>query len=143
MGFDSQRTWLEKRKANKWKEIRIIDGTKLVQWMYLFPEVDFWLADQFGLPTQGLTTPALHWKKLCLYGAPPELRPDVFLIGRSDAVQHLTRLFQGETRELLLQTRYPDEGVDFVAAALASLPIPEQSALPAGARLLTTPPLGR
>jgi hypothetical protein len=136
---DSQRKWLENRKSTKWKAIKIIDGTKLTQWLYLFPEIDFWLADQFGLPTHGLTTPALHWKNLHLYGSPPELRPKVFLIGRDEAVQKLFKLFQGETHELLLQTRYPEEGLDFVSASLASLPLPQQSAFASRCLIIDQP----
>lgn len=137
--IDSQREWLKDRRSTKWKDIRILDGTKLVQWMYLFPEVDFWLADEFAIPTQGLTTPALHWKILSRYGSPPALKPEVFLIGRSNAVQHLTKLFLGQTRELLLQTRYPDEGIDFVAAALASLSLEEQSAFASRCLIIDNP----
>jgi hypothetical protein len=136
---DSQRKWFENRKSTKWKSIKIIDGTKLVQWLYLFPEIDFWLADQFSIPTKGLSTPALHWKNLHLYGSPPELKPGVFLIKRDEAVGKLIKLFQGEAHELLLQTRYPEEGLDFVSATLASLPHAEQSAFASRCLIIDQP----
>jgi hypothetical protein len=117
-----QQTWIEEHlKLANWHDIRIIDGTKLVQWLYHFPGVEFWLAKELGIPTRGLSTPLLHWELLRGYGAPPGLRESVFLIGRETAVQELLRVFRGETSELLLETRYPEEGVDFVAAALSSL----------------------
>jgi hypothetical protein len=136
---DSQRKWLQDRKSTKWKDIKIVDGTKLAQWLFLFPEIDFWLADQFGLPTHGLTTPALHWKNLHLYGFPPELKAKVFLIERDEAVRKLVKLFEGDTHELLLQTRYPEEGIDFVSAALASLPLAEQSAFASRCLIIDDP----
>jgi hypothetical protein len=125
-----QSEWLKERKTTtNWKDIRIIDGTKLSQWLYLFPGIEFWLAQQFGIPTIGLSTPLLHWQDLKNYGSPrPELKPDVFLLGRQEAVERLVSVFRGETMELLLETRYPEEGVDFVAAALASLKQADQEA---------------
>lgn len=126
---ESQRKWIdERRKNSNWKEIKIIDATKLEQWLYLFPAIDLWLASEFGIPNKGLTYPLVHWGVLTRYGSPPDLNPDLFLIGREKAVEQLLRIFRGETNELLLETRYPEEGVDFVAAVLASRDLPESSA---------------
>jgi hypothetical protein len=124
----AQAAWINKRKSEtNWRDIRIIDGTKLVQWLYLFPAIDFWLAERLGIPTLGLSTPALNWKRLRAYGDPP-LSPEVFLNGREEALSRLLQLFEGLTTELRLETRYPEEGVDFVAAALASLEPSAQAA---------------
>lgn len=126
---DDQRAWLEeRRKSADWKEIRIIDGTKLVHWLSFFPGIEFWLAEAFGIPTVGISSPFLHWGDLKRYGSPPDLPPDVFLIGREKAVEQLLRVFRGETLELLLETRYPEEGIDFVAATLASLDSDQRAA---------------
>lgn len=117
-----QRVWLEKRKRkNSWKDIRIIDGSKIIQWLYHFPEISLWLADKFNIPTKGVTSPELHWKILEGFGSPPKLVPNVFLIGRDKAKEDVLKLFRGETTQLLLETMYPEEGVDFVVAVLASL----------------------
>lgn len=119
---DAQREWTEERKkSSHWRDIRIIDATMLAQWLYFFPGIEFWLAEKFGIATKGLSTPELYWNDLKRYGAPPELKPDVFLIGREKAKEELLKVFRGGSRELLLETRYPQEGVDFVVAALASL----------------------
>ncbi len=37
-------------------------------------------------------------------------------------------MFRGETLELLLETRYPEEGIDFVTATLASLDSAQRTA---------------
>jgi hypothetical protein len=119
---DAQRKWIDERKrSSSWSDIRIIDATMLAQWLYFFPGIEFWLAEKFGLATKGLSTPELYWNDLKRYGAPPELKPDVFLIGREKAKEELLKVLSGGARELLLETRYPQEGVDFVVAALASL----------------------
>ena len=118
----AQQAWKKRREAqSKWKEIRIIDGTVLAQWIYEFPEVDHWLADQFGIRVAGLSSPAFHWLELKQYGHPPPLSPQIFLSRREIAIGQLKKLFSGEIPELVLQTLYPYEGVDFVSATLASL----------------------
>jgi len=124
-----QRAWLEnRRQSTDWRDIRIIDGTKLVQWISLFPGIGFWLAERFGIPTKGISFPLIHWEDLKRYGSPPDLSPDVFLVGREKAVTQLLRMFRGETLELLLETRYPEEGIDFVTATLASLDSAQRTA---------------
>jgi hypothetical protein len=116
-----QRAWLKRRVGKGWKDVRIIDGSKVIQWLYHFPEISLWLADKFHIPTRGMTSPALHWKILERFGSPPSLVPTVFLIGRDKAKEDVLRLFRGETTQLLLETRYPQEGIDFIVAVLASL----------------------
>jgi hypothetical protein len=137
---EQQKQWIDdRRKETDWKDIRVIDGTRLVQWLYLFPGVELWLAAQFGIPTRGLSSPSLHWEDLKRYGSPPDLEPEVFLIGRQKAVEQLSRVFRGEATELLVETRYPEEGIDFVAAMLASLD-PGQKEAFAGRCLIISDP---
>jgi hypothetical protein len=118
----NQREWLKKRIGKKaWKDVQIIDGSKMVQWLYHFPEISLWLADKFHIPIKGVDSPALHWKILERFGSPPNLKPNIFLIGRDKAKEDVLRIFRGETTQLLLETKYPEEGIDFVVAVLASL----------------------
>jgi hypothetical protein len=126
---DDQDKWIKEQKAKtNWRDIWVLDATKLVAWKYFFPGIDLWLADRLDIPTAGISTPALHWKVLQDYGKPPPLKPDVFLINRQPACEQLCRVFEGEMMELRLETRYPAEGADFVAAALAALDDQTQSA---------------
>ena len=46
---DNQAKWIEKRrKLNEWKDIRVIDGTRLIDWLMHFPSVEQWLAERWG-----------------------------------------------------------------------------------------------
>ncbi|MBI3765963.1 MAG: hypothetical protein HY277_05615, partial [Ignavibacteriales bacterium] len=124
-----QTEWIDQRKkTTNWKDIRIIDATKLEHWLSLFPGIDLWLAQEYGITVSGLSFPHLHWESLKRYGSPPDLSPDVYLLDRANAIDRLLRLFRGETTELLLRTRYPEAGVDFVTAFLASLDAAQQAA---------------
>ncbi|WP_103309414.1 MULTISPECIES: hypothetical protein [unclassified Pseudomonas] len=117
---DSQGRWLEDRIARgEWAEVRIIDGTKLIDWICQFPAVELWLANIIiGLP-QTIETPDQRWNLIRSIGEPPSLMPRVFLTGRDEACSKIHEIFVGNAIQLKLSTRYPDQVVDFVSAYLA------------------------
>ncbi|HVU39292.1 MAG TPA: hypothetical protein VHC95_13240 [Opitutales bacterium] len=118
---ESQKAWAAKCKSEtKWKDVRVIAGTELYEWLLLFPAISFWLAKEFGVPTGGLEIPSEHWENLRSHGHPP-LPPEAFLINRNDVREKLRALFNGEIFELIFQAKYPEYSVDVVAAFLASL----------------------
>lgn len=122
-GGDAQRKWVEERKArNDWKDVVLIDGTIIADWLIEHPDIGRWLAKEtIGLPEYHVETVDLRWKLLQSYGSPNPLRPDLFLGNRSNAIQRLEELLFGEKKELRLLTRSPDQVVDFVCAFVASL----------------------
>jgi len=138
--INSQRKWIDKKKKfSRWMDIRIVSATKIAQWLYLFPGIDLWLAEKFGKSTKGLLTPDMHWEILKRHGSPPELSPAVFLTGREKAREELIKLLRRDINELLLETRYPQSGADFVAATLASLNQEEQDALGGRTLIISDP----
>jgi len=119
---NAQAAWLEERQARgEWKDIRIIDGTKLVDWLSQFPAVERWLTHKMGLPTQQIETVELHWNVLQTIGAPPSLTPQVFLANRELACAKLKEVLDGNAVQIKLETRFPEQAIDFVAAYLATL----------------------
>ena len=43
---DAQAQWLKtRRERNEWKDVRVIDGSRLVDWLHDFPAVEQWLAN--------------------------------------------------------------------------------------------------
>lgn len=43
--YDSQEKWLkDRRNRNEWKDVQVIDGTRLIDWVHQFPDVEIWLA---------------------------------------------------------------------------------------------------
>lgn len=120
-----QTTWLNKRQDKGWREIRIIDGVKLADWLRMYPAHGRWMAKEIGLTGSlgGLTTPREHWELVqseVPTGDPP-LPPKLFLEGRANAVEALKRLFDGGLPSLLLFAESPLDVVDFISAYLASL----------------------
>jgi hypothetical protein len=119
----SQASWLQKRKKEgEWLDVRIIDGTKLIDWVQQFPPVEMWLANiVLGHSTEGVETPEQRWGLLSSYGEPPSLAPALFLANREDATSKINEVFAGTSIQLRLNTHFPDQVADFVAAALQNL----------------------
>lgn len=119
----AQATWLEdRRERGEWKDVRIIDGTKLMDWVHQFPAVELWLAQKIlNVPVERIEIPEQYWSVVRSIGEPPPLTPDLFLVNRDEATAKLKEVFDGTTMQLRLTTHYPDQVVNFVSAYLASL----------------------
>ncbi len=120
---DAQGTWLETRRAKgDWRDIRVIDGTKLIDWIHHFTPVELWLAQRTGgLPVPQIDTPEQHWSLIRSIGEPPPLTPKVFLANRDEACGKIKEVFAGNAAQLKLNTHFPEQVVDFVSAYLADL----------------------
>lgn len=120
---DAQGAWLEERRAKReWRDVRVIDGTKLIDWMCQFPAVELWLAQKtIGLPALQLETPEQRWSLVRTIGEPPPLTPQLLLAGREEACAKLKDMVSGTAVQLKLDTHFPDHVVDFVSAYIADL----------------------
>lgn len=119
---DDQKQWVEDRRKRKdWRGVQVIDGTRLIDWLMHFPAVAHWLAGKMGLPIRQLKTIEQHWDDLKTIGSPPPLIPGVFLANREAACEKLKEVFSRNMTQLQLDTRYPTQVVDFIAAYVASL----------------------
>jgi hypothetical protein len=118
----SQLKWISDRKGRgDWRDVRVIDGTRLIDWLSAFPAVELWLAHILRLPTQQLETIEQRWGILKSIGEPPPMSPSVFLANRDEAQVKLSALLQGQSFQLKLDTQHPEQVVDFVAAHIASM----------------------
>ncbi len=118
----SQASWIEKRaKKKEWKEIRVIDGTKLIDWLRQFPAAELWMSANMGIPADGMETIEQSWGLLRNIGAPPPLLPDVFLGNRDDACVKLKEFFSRTQLQLKLESHFPYQIVQFVAAYVANM----------------------
>ena len=63
---DAQAKWAEERRARgEWKDVRVIDGTKLIDWLHHFPAVELWLAERIiRLSAHQIETPEQRWKEI-------------------------------------------------------------------------------
>jgi hypothetical protein len=121
----SQSRWRKRYSKFQWKDIKIIDGVQLADWLREYPAIGKWLLKKIGLIDKAHTfsTPAEHWANLeqpTRHGDPP-LPAKLFLIGREKACGDLQQLFDCKAHQLLLATENEHDADDFVAAFLTSL----------------------
>ena len=118
----AQAAWKDERKSrHEWRDVRVIDGTILTDWLRHFPAVELWLARKMGLPPGLIQTTAQRWVELKGIGSPPPLIPEVFLVNRTTARQKLDEIFARTAVQLRLDTHYPKQVPDFVAAHVAAM----------------------
>ena len=120
---EKRKDWIRDRvNRGEWKDIRVIDGTILIDWVRQFLPIESWLASVLsGHDTNQITTPELTWKVIESYGQSSPLTPGLFLNNRADAQTRLQSVLDGKDSRLRISTRYPVEGTDFVCAYLSSL----------------------
>lgn len=120
---NAQADWIEKRRSHSdWKDVRVIDGTKLIDWLHHFPAVGTWLAREItGVPVSDIETVEQHWDHIREIGDAPPLAPILFLANRDEASTKLHELLSDVTVQLRIDTHYPDQVVDFVSAHVAAL----------------------
>ena len=118
---DAQETWIKKkRELHEWKDVQVIDGTRLIDWLSSFPPVEQWFACAMGLPAHQTETLEQRWSCLKEIGSPPPLTSDIFLANRNDACDKLKSVFDGTTIQLKLETHFSDQMADFIAAYVES-----------------------
>lgn len=121
-----QTKWINRRKDSGWKQIRIIDGVKLADWLREFPAIGRWMAQKIGIISSlgGITTPSEHWELIHSQGdkSDPPLPAKLFTLGRDNACNALQTLFEDTSQmplKLFVESR--QDVADFVAAYLETL----------------------
>ncbi len=117
----AQTKWVNKRKASGWKEIKILDGVVLADWLREFPAIGKWLLKKMGLvrSCSGFSTPAEHWENIKSITHPP-LPPELFFWNRTEASLKLFELLRGTIKQISLTTEGENDVEDFVAACLTN-----------------------
>lgn len=125
--FVTPRRWLdkekwcqEKRKSDRWKDVRAYDASDLEAWLEIAPSVDAWFARRIGRRPEGVSDLDEHWRNLAALTY-PSLSPEVFLTSHDEEINRLERWLKGPPDVLAWETRSPSEVIDFAAAYLASM----------------------
>jgi len=119
---DDQANWLEeRRKKGDWQDVRVIDGTKLIDWLDKFPSVVLWLADKMSISTQGIESLEQRWEIIKAIGSPPLLSPGLFLTNRDPASAKVRESLSRNALQLQIDTHFPDQVVPFLSACVAEM----------------------
>jgi hypothetical protein len=118
-----QADWRRRRQKDGWRELKILDGVQLCDWLREFPALGAWLLQRIGIVKSltGFRTPAEHWVNLeHLNNDDPALPAKVFLVGRDAGCRALERVFKGEQSQVILAIENENDAEDFVAAYIQS-----------------------
>lgn len=119
---EAQKNWRsEKLDRKEWRDVRVLDGTLLIEWLSSFPAVERWLAMKMRLPADAMEIPEERWIELSRIGSPPPLTPSLFIANRAQACAKLDDVFRGTSGLLKIDTHFPAHMADLVAAHLAHM----------------------
>lgn len=120
---EAQLDWQSKRqKKGDWGDVRVIDGTVLIDWIRKFPAVEKWLLQTTrGVPMRDIETTEERWDLTRSIGEPPPLVSELFLANREEACVKLQEVIDDKLTQLKLETHYPDQVVDFISAYISTL----------------------
>jgi hypothetical protein len=132
--FVTPRTWrdrekwcIKKRRAKKWKDIRVLDCSDLAEWLDSVPPVTFWVAQLIGKRPANVWDLTAHWENVRDLSA-PKLLPEVFLGGRELEVKAIEAWLKQKSAPLYVEADSPDEVIDFFAAYALSQPADRRTA---------------
>ena len=113
--------WQQKRSADGWFKVRILDANSLELWLADYPTVALPLARKLGIiPPGGIRTVEDFWEEYRLNFAPP-LGEELLLNGRKDRAKRLCdALGAGLRNPSKWQAGSPMEAAAFIAAAIMS-----------------------
>lgn len=120
-----QTAWIRRRQNRGWKQIRVIDGVKLADWLREFPALGRWMTSKIGITPSlgGIITPLEHWDLILSQGerSDPPIPPALFTTSRDGACAALEAVFSGVSKRLFLFAESEHDVDDFVAAYLSTL----------------------
>jgi hypothetical protein len=110
----------QKREEEKWKDVRVVDGRILEEWLELLPSVGAWLAKFLSTPFANILPIEEFWKE---WSANVEHKiPSTLVIsGRQDEVQKLTNFFTSPPSLLSVKASTSEEAIAFIAACIESM----------------------
>ncbi len=121
--------WIaEKKKDNKWKDIRVYDSDCLSQWIYQLPVATEWFANKIGLFTNtGIVLPQRRWNEIAVGPKGIVLRPRFYTAGRERIIEEVQNMVEGKPGLKAFKASSREEALAFILAAGQTLAEPAQS----------------
>lgn len=110
----------QKRDEGKWKDVQVIDGRVLEEWLELMPTVSIWLAKFLSIPLANIQLIEEFWKEWSEnleYKIPSTLVTS----GRELEVKALTSFLTNPPSLLSVKASTTEEAIAFIAASIESL----------------------
>lgn len=109
---------LQKKNNNEWKDVKVLNGSDIIDWLSHFPCVSHWFLCKMGNMPADFDTAENRWETIRRYGHPPNtLNPSLFTSCRENSNVMLEKLIiDKSTSQLRIDTRYPTQVPDYVSA---------------------------
>lgn len=120
----------ESKQKYNWKDIRIVDASKIALWLESCPGVAIWMSETMGKTIKGLLSVDQYWQDHCST-TKPILVEDFFLHGREKQLDSLSEWLGHECEQdyRLLMAESSLEATLFIVASLMALSDTENNAL--------------
>lgn len=109
----------ESKNRYNWKDVRIIDASKIALWLQSHDAVAVWLANSIGKHIDGIRTIEDFWSDHC-ESTSPKLGVDYFLLGRDSQIGKLSEWLDKKSGSLTLVSESSLESTLFIAAFFLS-----------------------
>lgn len=113
--------WQQQRRAEgAWRDVKVIDADKLIEWIRAAPPVEVWLAEHLGWPSplRSLERAWREWSR----ATTPASSEALVLAGRDEQREALRGWLERSPGVLQIDASHPDEAVAFCWASLRHLP---------------------
>lgn len=107
----------ELKEIYQWKEICIIDASKIALWLSQSLAVSTWMAEKMGIATHGFITLGQFWQERCSTTS-PLLNKDFFIQGREKIVEQLLIWLKDPNGYILLKAESTLEATLFLIATV-------------------------
>ena len=109
----------ESRTIYQWKDIQIIDASRISLWLEQSIVVSVWLEEIMGMPRSGCVSIEQYWADYCLTTT-PKLNKDFFLIGRESIAEKLIKWLEKAEGYQLMRADSMLEATLFIIAVIFS-----------------------
>ena len=130
--YRDKKKWVaEKKVENFWKDVKYLDAIDIDQWLELAPQVEIWLAEKLGKPTNGIFTAEEYWKR---WSDNKKIRilPEIIAgESRKQEVEKVKQFLNSEYGVLYIKSITKDEALIFPIAILEQIDAQEKNDLSA------------
>lgn len=128
--YRDKKKWVaEKKVENFWKDVRYLDAIDIDQWLELAPQVEIWLAEKLGKPTNGIFTIEEYWKRWS-DNKKVKILPEIIAgESRKQEVEKVKQFLNNEQGALYIKSITKDEALVFPLAILKQTDADEKNDL--------------
>jgi hypothetical protein len=128
--YRDKKKWVaEKKEENFWKDVKYLDAIDIDQWLELAPQVEIWLAEKLGKPTNGIFTAEEYWKRWS-DNKKVKILPEIIAgSSRKKAVEKVKQFLNSESGVLYIKSITKDEALIFPVAILEQIDAHEKNNL--------------